>query len=494
MNRLNRYLNPIDRLGQGENSYLFPIIANIALWVLSEFYAYSIAHNPLIIGVYIIFLNVAFIIYFSFRDGIFGGLISAVAAILYYFYIIYTRHYSGAQLVAGIDTTIELGLIYILLALIIGWLKQTIDKLIGREANERIWLQTILEQMAVGVIITDNKGKVVQTNKQLEYILGIKVPPGFVMGEDKPAFKSTGNNMQVAPAQSPLAQALKSNKPVVGKEFDFHRKDGKKVTVQVNASLIKNKKKKVIAAASIITDITQQKELERQKDDFLSMASHELKTPITSLKMFIDLQRQQLNEKNSQKAHYFNERIHDQANRLKELTNDLLDVSRIQTNKLRFNREEFDMADVIQDTVEGLQATTQKHEIVIKGIDGEKVYGDRYRIYQVLVNLISNAIKYSPTGKKISVQAKKDKEYVVVSVKDNGIGISKAQQNKIFERLYQVTDPDVKTFPGLGLGLYISKVIIERHKGKIWVESAKGKGSTFYFSLPLYQKEHKTEV
>jgi len=492
MNGLNRYLNPIERLGQGENSYLFPLIANTALCVFSEFYAYNIAHNPLIIGVYIIFFNVAFIIYFAFRDGIIGGLISACFSIFYYFYIIYSRHYTGQQFTSAVDTIIELGFVYFLLAIIIGWLKETIDRLIGREINERIWLQTILEQLAVGVIITDNNGKIVQTNKHLESILGMKLSAGYVIGSDEPIMQTVENNISATPASSPLAQALKSNKPIAGREFDFQRKDGKHVTVQVNASVIRNKKKKVIAAASIITDITEQKELERQKDDFLSMASHELKTPITSLKMFIDLQRQQLKEKNSRKAHYFNERIQDQANRLKELTNDLLDVSSIQTNKLRFNKEEFDMDGIIHDTVEGLQGTTKKHEIVVKNTRSEKVYGDRYRIYQVLVNLISNAIKYSPSGKKIYVKSKKDNQYAVVSVQDFGIGISKEQQSKIFDRLYQVTDSHAKTFPGLGLGLYISKEIIERHNGKIWVKSTKGKGSTFYFSLPLYMSKSKT--
>src|ERR1700687_5450978 len=133
MNRLNRYLNPIKRLGLGEYSYFFPFFANTALCILSEIYAYNFAHNPLIIGVYIIFFDVAFIIYFSFRDGIRGGIISAVISIVYYFYIIATRHYTGQQLSSGVDTTIELGLIYLILSGIIGWLKQTIDKLISRE-------------------------------------------------------------------------------------------------------------------------------------------------------------------------------------------------------------------------------------------------------------------------------------------------------------------------------------------------------------------------
>ena len=325
-----------------------------------------------------------------------------------------------------------------------------------------------------------------QTNKYVEQILGIKIPPGFVMGKDKALITTTSTNKLPESSHSPLYKTLSTNKPVVGEEFDILKKDGKKAYVQVSSSIIRNKKKKVIAAASIISDITQQKELEQQKDDFLSMASHELKTPITSLKMFIELQRQQIEDDNQQKSKYFNQRILDQANKLKELTNDLLDVSRIQTNKLRFTMEEFDISSVIHETIEGLQGTTKGHKILVKGVKNHHVKADRYRIYQVLANLISNAIKYSPTGESVIVEAKQDKKNVIVSVKDAGIGISKLHQMKIFDRLYQVTDPHEKTFPGLGLGLYISKEIVERHKGKIWVKSTKGKGSTFFFSLPLY--------
>jgi PAS domain S-box-containing protein len=485
MQQLNRYLNPINRLGLEENSWVFPLTANICLCIISEIYAYGIVHNPLIIGVYIIFFDIAFIIYFSFRDGIAGGIISTTISLVYYFYIIYTRHYSGELLASGIDTTIELGLVYLILAVIIGWLKQTIDRLIGRETSEKIWLQTILQQLAAGIIITDSRGRVVQSNKQLEQIFEVKVPQGFVIGQDTSALGRHENNLIINTVHYPLAQALKTKKSVFGKEFEFRNKNGKEITVQVNASVIRNKNKKVIAAASIITDITAQKDLERQKENFLNMASHELKTPITSLKIFIDLQKQQLKQDNFQKAKYFSERISDQVDRLIELINDLLDVSRIQTNKLRFNTELFDIVSIITDTVESLQATTAKHEILIEGRHKIVVFGDKYRMYQVLVNLLSNAIKYSPSGKKIIVKSILQKNSLIVSVQDFGIGISKLQQGKIFERLYQVTDLHQKTFPGLGLGLYISREIVRRHKGKIWVKSVKGKGSTFFFSLPL---------
>jgi len=170
----------------------------------------------------------------------------------------------------------------------------------------------------------------------------------------------------------------------------------------------------------------------------------------------------------------------------------LLDVSGIQTGKLRFNFEEFDFPKMVYDTVEGLQGTTNHHITTLITARNHRIKGDRYRIYQVLVNLLSNAIKYSPEGKKIILQVKQLKQHVVVSVKDFGVGIEKDQQQKVFDRLYQVNNPNGKTFPGLGLGLFISKEIVERHKGKLWVESKKGEGSTFYFSLPLPVKNSES--
>ena len=457
--------------------------------LFSELYAYEIAKDPMIVGSYAILVPIALIIYFAFREGINGGIIAAIVTILYYFYIIYSRHYHGSQLNSGIETTIILALVYFLMAWIIGWLKQTIDSLIERESDERQRLESIIQQLPVGVLLTDNKARLMHQNKQVEQILGEKFPPNFHFGKDEPLLKGTLEGKQVKPSEAPLAYVISKGRAISNREYTIEREDKTIKYLQINASPIRNKHGKMIAAAQIITDITHQKELEKQKDDFLSMASHELKTPITSMKMFIDLQTKQLQSIKTEKAKYFNERIRDQANRLKELTNDLLDVSRIQTGKLRFNKEAFNLTEIVADTVEGLQGTTKKHELLLKGKTKTIVAGDRYRIYQVIVNLITNAIKYSPNGKKINVTVKKGKKDVTVSVQDFGIGIRKDQHLKVFDRLYQVTDPNEKTFPGLGLGLYISKEIIERHKGKIWVESEIGKGSTFFFKLPLKTKK-----
>lgn len=243
-----------------------------------------------------------------------------------------------------------------------------------------------------------------------------------------------------------------------------------------------------------VTDISEQKRLEQEKSDFLSMASHELKTPLTSMKIFIELLHAEVTKINAEKPGYLVGRVRDQANRLAELTGDLLDVSRIETGKLRLNKEDFDITELVSDTVEGIQPSTLVHQLLIKGRIKENICADRYRIYQVLVNLLTNAIKYSPEGEKIIITLKDHAREVEISVQDFGIGIKKEQLEKVFDRLYQVTDPEEKTYPGLGLGLYISKEIVERHKGKIWAESEgkhtskEKRGSTFYFTLPKKEK------
>ncbi len=484
MNSFIKYLNPVSHLGKKEYSVLFPLIFSITIPILSEIFAYQIANNPNIVGVYIIFIDVAAIIYFAFLRGIRGGAVAAIFPILYYLYIIYTRQYRDTQLTSAIETTIILAVLYLFLAVIIGWLKQTIDNLIEKEADGRRRLEAIIEQLPVGVIISDRNGKITHTNKQLETILGTKIPLGFVLGKDSNPLLSTHNGKPTTATQSPLYQSLNSGKPIVRKEFSLQRPDGKKIYVQVNASPIASHNKRIIAGASIIHDITPLREMELRKDDFINMASHELKTPITSMKLYIDSLLTKVKGYGDERALRSLNSLKYQTNKLQELVSDLLDVSRIQTGKLSFNREVFNITELIEETVDQLKESSRHHKLVFKSKTPIKAYADRFRIYQVLTNLLTNAIKYSPDGGEIEINLKRLKSTIEVSIKDSGIGISKEQQSKIFDRLYQVTDPKEKTFPGLGMGLYISKEIIKRHQGKIWLESQKDRGSTFFFSLP----------
>lgn len=493
LRRILNYLNPIAHLGDNRYSFFFPFLLTLIIYSFSEIYAYRIASNPLIVGSYIIYTSIILVIYFAFRSGIRGGFITTVITVFYYFYIIYTRNYTGEQLRGAVDFTILLGISFAAIGLIIGWLKQAIDKLIEEEANEKRRLQVIIHQLPVGIIIANHRGVVTHVNKKISTILGIKIPVGAIVGKDTfVSYEKDGKF--VNPTQTPLYQVIHTGKPIIDKDYVIERPDGNRRTIQVNASGIRNRSGKMVAAASIVNDITSQKEIEDRKDEFVNMASHELKTPLTSLKLYIDALAINLKQSEDKRLQKTIQGIKQQSDRLLDLVNSLLDVSRLQTGKLNFVMKEFRIDTLVKESVDELSGIVYDGKKIQYHVRlAIKVVGDEFRIHQVITNLITNAIKYSPANEVIHVSVKKDSEKAIVSVEDKGIGIAKEQQRKIFDRLYQVSDPNIKTFPGLGMGLYISREIIKKHKGRIWVESEgsngdipdKKKGSTFYFTLPL---------
>ncbi|MEO9003647.1 MAG: PAS domain S-box protein, partial [Ginsengibacter sp.] len=233
------------------------------------------------------------------------------------------------------------------------------------------------------------------------------------------------------------------------------------------------------------TDIQEIKELEEQKDFFISVASHELKTPVTSIKGYVQILQSMY--ENSEDTFLVKSltRVNRQIEKLTSLISDLLDVSKIKTGSLTFNKEYFKMNSLIKELVEEMQMIHPDHTIIFENDAELSVYADKERIGQVLINLITNAIKYSPQRGSILIKSKTDGNNLMVSVKDEGIGIDKDYQQKIFERFYRVEGKSEKTFPGFGIGLFIASEIINRHGGNIGVTSNRGKGSRFYFSLPL---------
>lgn len=232
-------------------------------------------------------------------------------------------------------------------------------------------------------------------------------------------------------------------------------------------------------------------ELMNRKDDFLSIASHELKTPVTSLKAYTQLLQMDAIENADKRRESMLAKMDSQIDKLTSLITDLLDTSKMQNGKLIYNKTFFQLNELIKEIVDEIQVTNASHNITIEKNIPLQLYADRERISQVLSNLLSNAIKYCPDCKKIIVKLEKKGEIAICSVQDFGNGIVKAQQDKIFERFYRVTGNNLHTYPGLGLGLFIAKEIIERHSGKIWFESEEGVGSTFYFSLPIAVNKDK---
>jgi PAS domain S-box-containing protein len=239
------------------------------------------------------------------------------------------------------------------------------------------------------------------------------------------------------------------------------------------------------------TNIHQQKTNEDKKDEFISIASHELKTPLTTIKAFFQLSKREIDS--NARLSPFVGKAERQLDRLGRLIDDLLDVSKINAGKMTYNKEDFDFGQLLTDTVDSIQRTSERHRIELN-LNCNVVYrGDQHRIEQVVVNLLNNAIKYSPQADKVVVSCQLESGNIIVSVQDFGIGIEEQHLKGLFDRFYRVDNSSAR-FQGLGLGLFISNEIVKRHGGSFWIESRADHGSTFFFLLPLNGKQHFTDI
>ncbi|TRO66446.1 PAS domain-containing sensor histidine kinase [Christiangramia sabulilitoris] len=240
------------------------------------------------------------------------------------------------------------------------------------------------------------------------------------------------------------------------------------------------------------TEIQKLKEEEQRKEDFLKLVSHELKTPVTSIKGYVQLllsslQEQALKELNTPVKPYL-KRIEGQVERLIRLISEMLDLSRIEQNELELQKTEFNLNEHVEELVEDLKYSNKDIEIEIQNDCDCDVVADRDRIGQVIINFVTNALKYTPDGNRVEIRVfNESPDNVAVTVKDFGIGIDEKEQQQIFKRFYRVSGNKDDTYAGFGIGLYLSSKIIERHNGKIMVNSAIGEGSEFTFTLPINQ-------
>lgn len=224
------------------------------------------------------------------------------------------------------------------------------------------------------------------------------------------------------------------------------------------------------------------------RDEFMSLASHELKTPVTSLKMYTQVMQRRAERRGDTDMTDRFVKMDRQIDKLTGLINDLLNVARIEGGRLEYLDESLDLNAVVREAVEAVQSITDKHTITIEGEIDIPAWGDGERIGQVMTNLLTNAVKYSPQADRVIVQLAREDGCATISVQDFGIGIDETHQQKIFDQFYRVSDPSEKTFPGLGLGLHIANEIVKRHGGTLHVRSVKDAGATFTVIVPLIQE------
>lgn len=340
--------------------------------------------------------------------------------------------------------------------------------------------RALIENSADAVALVNPQGKVLYCSPSTKSVMG------FTQEE----FQKLTNPFELVPPDDrksvtklfeELLEKPGSNAHAV---YRIKHKNNKLIWIESTmTNLIKNKN--VAAVVINYRDVTERKDHERQKEEFIGIASHELKTPVTSIKGFAQVLQSRFSKEGNTQAVEFLQKMDAQLNKLTSLIGDLLDSTKLEGGRLQFHEGFYDFNELVLDIVDEMQQTTIKHKIIIRLAPTKTVSGDRDRIGQVITNFISNAIKYSPHSKEIIVTTIAGKESVTLSVKDFGHGIAKKKQLKVFDRFFRVSGKNQDTFAGLGLGLYIAAEIVKRHGGRIWVVSEKNAGTTFSFTLPI---------
>lgn len=261
------------------------------------------------------------------------------------------------------------------------------------------------------------------------------------------------------------------------------QKNGSILWVNRSLSFICDERGQAESAITVIIDITERKKLEEYKDEFIGVASHELKTPVTSIKAYAEILLERLENRAEERIMELARKLKNKIDRLSLLIAELLDTTKVANGKIELHIEPFDLNELIAASIEEVQQLTEKHNLIFHSTKINHVSADKHRIGQVLINLMTNAVKYSPNGGQVVVSAESDDRGVKVSVADEGIGIPEELTSKVFDRFFRVSNAK-NVVQGMGLGLYISSAIIQLHGGIMSVESKPGAGSVFSFTIP----------
>ncbi|MCC6444544.1 MAG: PAS domain-containing protein [Armatimonadetes bacterium] len=346
--------------------------------------------------------------------------------------------------------------------------------------EEKEKLESALESLAAALIMVGLNGKVMQMNASARTVLGLD-------GQDV-AGKPYAEVVKEEKVRQIIAAAVSNNNDEMAEVAFTVPSENTERIFRVQSSVFRNEEDKAIGAVIIFNDITEIRNIERLKTAFVSTVSHELRTPLTSIKGFISTLLQDTEGYYDEETrHEFYTIIDQECDRLTRLISDLLNVSRIEAGRaLDLNLKTVNMAALIEKVATVQRSYTSKHTLSVKLSPAlPPITADEDKVDQILTNLVSNAIKYSPNGGTITVLGVEDgDEGVKISIIDQGMGIPKEQLGKVFERFHRVDNTDTRKVGGTGIGLYLVKHLVEAHGGRIWVESEVGKGSNFTFVLP----------
>ncbi|MHB1132875.1 MAG: PAS domain-containing sensor histidine kinase [Chloroflexota bacterium] len=352
--------------------------------------------------------------------------------------------------------------------------------------HERDQLHILVESIVDAVFVCDGTGTITLANQAGLALIGREGTSVAVALSDY----LVALQLHHPDGRVVLREELAVNRALLGETVSAHQEVGtrpetrRRIDLLISAAPLKDGQGRVVGAVAVARDISELRELDRLKDEFLAVAAHELKTPVTITKGYAQaLLRSGHSLPESHRKML--QSIDRGADRIDGLVGDLLDIVRLQTAGIELRSERVDLAELVEEVSDRLAATAPKHRLRLAAVEPVVVQGDRARLEQVLENLLDNALRYSPGGGDVSIGACVRAGAAVVSVEDQGVGIPEERQSRIGQRFYRAHTGTAYDYGGMGVGLFISKEVVERHGGKLWFESTEGHGSTFHFSLPL---------
>jgi len=349
-------------------------------------------------------------------------------------------------------------------------------------ANDLQKFKLAVENVSDQVIITDPEGMVIYVNKAIEIMTGYTVMEAI--GKKAAALWKSPMPKEF---YQKMWDVIKNKKQNFVGDLRNRRKNGEVYDAKISISPVLDSHGEIIFFVGIERDITKEKMIDRAKTEFVSLASHQLRTPLSTINWYTEmLLSGDAGEINKEQKEFL-EAVYGGSKRMVDLVNALLNVSRIEMGALAIEPEPVDLAEVVDSVLADIQPKIieRKTQIVKKYDKLPMINLDPKLIRIVFQNLLTNAVKYTPVSGKVEMSMKKDDKEVLITVSDNGLGIPSSQQEKIFSKLFRADNARAKGAEGNGLGLYIAKSVVENCGGKIWFTSKEGSGSSFYFTIPL---------
>jgi len=367
------------------------------------------------------------------------------------------------------------------------------QQLDGAELKEQLMMSSIAD----AVVAVDTERKVLIFNEAAQTLSGWDQKSALGV-EYNLIFKLKDiNDAEITDDSDPFLKVLKTGKAHLTDGYYLLNKENQKISFSISIAPTMNGRSEVNGAIAVFHDISDQKQLARDRNEFISTASHEMRTPVAAIEGYLSMAMNDSLSTVDERGKNFINKAHEASLHLGKLFKDLLSVTKIEDNRMIINRRVFNFTELVTQVANEMDIIAKPKNIRVlthignTGIGKElvvapvfEVNADPDRMREVLANLIDNAIKYSTAG-TVDVTLKADKQFATISVSDQGIGISAEEQKHLFQKFYRVNNNLTREVGGTGLGLYIARSLVERFGGRIWVESEEGKGSTFSFSLPL---------